>query len=270
MRSRSPLHPARKSPPPHRPPSPPQPAPPSEAGGEGAPGGVEAGAGLSEQHLSGQLHEVLETWSDFLEEETSVGGRIAAEGFVSGPTWDETAKWALWLFTARCPTLVHSGLPLARAASAASALSSPLSLKGPSSSSFHAAASGSSAGGSVGSATAAEGSVDASVRYHLGIAQSHLFRALYANMRDMGPGEWRLYWTRVYKQYESIFSDRGRRRWMEAAAADARARALRAGLGSARQRECADHASRLVWADLGKLRPRARPNVTATPVHNRW
>ena len=111
-----------------------------------------------------------------------------------------------------------------------------------------------------------------SVEQQLGFAQHEFLRGLYPGMRQMNRAEWRLYWARVHRAFERLFTRCGRQAWAETAAADARAKALRAGLSSARQREAASSAIKLVSKELKQLGRASTSKArggTQTGIHNR-
>ena len=54
-------------------------------------------------------------------------------------------------------------------------------------------------------------------------AMGHIWRLLYPRMESMAASEWRSYWELVMGKFNGFFTDEGRRRWAEAAGAEAMA-----------------------------------------------
>ena len=75
-------------------------------------------------------------------------------------------------------------------------------------------------------------------------------------MAQLSGGEWRLYWQRVAKSFASLFSDSRRASWADAAAAEARAAAIRLGKGTPRQQAAATQAIKFVTSALRPQLPR--------------
>ena len=69
---------------------------------------------------------------------------------------------------------------------------------------------------------------------------------------------WRLFWARVDKSLSSLFGDKRRSCWADAAAADARASAIRQGKRTPRQQAAAVHAIKFVMlrGEMGERRLR--------------
>ena len=237
--------------------------------------------GLDEQRRMRERHAIRETarsWMEFTEEVSELGGRLAADRLECGPTWQETLRWATWMIAQRCsqlsmhstsigwgdemPNPVLKGRPIS-----SSSPSVPLTAPAD-------AVVGTSLPrtapqlASTGTASKRAAERRQLVEERLEYAQSHVLRALYPGMRAMPRGEWRLYWARVHRSFERLFTRSGRRAWSDVAAAGASASAIRAGLSSARQRQAATSAIKLVNTELRERRP--KPGVAQpVAVHNR-
>ena len=96
------------------------------------------------------------------------------------------------------------------------------------------------------------------IEKHLTHAKDHIWAALYPALNEIPRGEWRLYWIRVFRNFQGFFSEKGRQRWGELAAADARASAVRAGLKPEEQNAAASKAVAMVRSVLrsGPVRKR--------------
>ena len=81
-------------------------------------------------------------------------------------------------------------------------------------------------------------------------AREHVWFALYPQLRNQRPGEWRLYWVRVESNFAAFYSDKGRNRWMQAASYTARAEAVREGKSSDEQEAAAMQAAQKVMGIL--------------------
>lgn len=88
------------------------------------------------------------------------------------------------------------------------------------------------------------------IETHLKLAQEHVWKALYPKMQALSKAEWRMYWQRVKRHFEASFSEKGAGHWKLAAAADARAEAIRSGKNEVEQAAAAAKAERLVVAML--------------------
>ena len=102
----------------------------------------------------------------------------------------------------------------------------------------------------------------------LNYAREHVWFALYPQMRHQRPGEWRLYWVRVESNFTAFYSDKGRNRWMEAAACTARAEAVREGKSSDEQEAAAMQAAQKVMGILHQpfhLKPASPRKVPELP-----
>lgn len=174
---------------------------------------------------------VVDKWFDYLGTSPTLSDELAraargerkADEF-GGPTWRHTLAWALWMLTTKIPgTAEHDRL---------GSLSSVAS----------------SSTGSLDDSTAIMGR--RVIEQFLRLAHEHVWQALYPDLQRIGGAEWRMYWQRVRTSFNAFFSNKGADRWKEAAAADARTAALRAGKSLAEQREAAMQAERLVHAML--------------------
>ena len=105
------------------------------------------------------------------------------------------------------------------------------------------------------------------IEKHLKLAQEHVWKALYPRMQTLGSAEWRLYWQRVKTSFEACFTDKGATQWRQAAAADARTAAVRAGKSAAEQDAAAAKAEKAVTAMLKAppRKPRQPKAVTDRP-----
>ena len=100
------------------------------------------------------------------------------------------------------------------------------------------------------------------IETHLQHAKTWLWPTLYPSVRAVPKGEWRLYWARVHKNFESFFTHAGRLRWTEVAVADARAEAVRSGCGAAEQEAAAWEATERVRTMLRTAVPPGRRGTT--------
>ena len=83
----------------------------------------------------------------------------------------------------------------------------------------------------------------------------------------MSAGEWRLYWSRVRKSFDTLFSDKRRSTWADAAAAEARATAIRQGKRTPRQQQAAAAAIKVVTSELRPKLPRGpRAQAPGSPA----
>ena len=235
------------------------------------------------------LLDATTIWLDFLELTPRVGARVAADSF-HGPTWQETAEWSVWMLVRLRPSLCDGrkrrtrqqqkgsfGEGPAAAADGSDAMTDPIARAAAATadghmfrvcptSSWAAAAGRTPASG----ASSAPGTLKTEVEVRLRLAKSHLWKELYPGLRQLSSGEWRLYWTRVERAFNRSFSPAGRKAWAEAAVANAKAAAVRAGLGSAREQEAATHAARIVSREMRAQEARQRGYSGTQPaVHNR-
>ena len=90
----------------------------------------------------------------------------------------------------------------------------------------------------------------AGIEQCLQYARDYVYFALYPQMKNKSPGEWRLYWVRVFTNFSAFYSEKGRQRWMDVAACAARATALRQGKTPAEQAAAEVKAVRNVCAML--------------------
>jgi hypothetical protein len=73
----------------------------------GAPPRHDGGGGKERRRQVSQtaLHEVVDRWRDFLDCHPDIDARLLADKSRSGPTWKDTAAWAVWLLTSLRPQL---------------------------------------------------------------------------------------------------------------------------------------------------------------------
>jgi hypothetical protein len=90
---------------------------------------------------------------------------------------------------------------------------------------------------------------------YLTLARDHVWRALFPSLHQLDAGEWRLYWARVFRNFEGFFSDKGRERWTQLAATEARAEAVRSGLTIDQQETAASKAVLVVREMLRRRQP---------------
>ena len=98
------------------------------------------------------------------------------------------------------------------------------------------------------------------IESYIKFAKEYVWGALYPAVKTFSRGEWRLYWKRVQLNFEGFFSDKGRQRWAELAAANARADAINAGKSPIEQETAAKRGVAMVACML-----RTRPLVKQSP-----
>lgn len=192
-----------------------------------AAGPAAAGTGEAEKEkppvgpLRMSLLAVVEKWFDYLGTMPQLSDQLAraargerTKGELGGPTWRNTVNWSLWMLTTKTDQQ-H----------------------------LHEVSTTSSTGG--GSRMSRQ-----HIQQYLKLAHEHVWRALYPDLGHQTGAEWRVYWQRVNTSFTELFSTKSSNRWKEAAAADARTAALRAGKSPAEQREAAQQAERLIESML--------------------
>lgn len=106
----------------------------------------------------------------------------------------------------------------------------------------------------------------AAIEQCLKYAKDYVYFALYPQMKKKGPGEWRLYWVRVFTNFAAFYSEKGRQRWMDVAACAARATALRQNKSVDEQTAAEVQAVRNVCAMLRSHHARRTPREPSLPV----
>ena len=96
------------------------------------------------------------------------------------------------------------------------------------------------------------------VEVYLKHAMGHIWRLLYPRMEGMAAPEWRSYWELVLGKLHGFFTDEGRRKWAEAAGAEAMALERNKGGGEAAQRAAREEAVRRVRDGLQAAMGHAR------------
>ena len=147
----------------------------------------------------------------------------------TGPTWKDTVSWALWMMT----------MPLRQA-------------------------------GPVGASATEMGFMSrGAIERHLRLAREYVFYALYPTMRTIRAGEWRIYWVRVSTNFAAFYSQKGRQRWVDMAAAAAKGTAIRQGKSVEAQRASELEAVRKVtsmFRSQGTAQSRRRSPKPALPA----
>ena len=200
------------------------------------------------------LIAVVDRWFDYLSTQPSLMHKFATAsrgeqssdepGEPGGPTWRDTVAWAVWLLAAQSGW--HPGTSFGPRPSSAPPASSVRSMR-----------SDASSGSSTSDGFSRLGMNRRAIERDLKLAQDYAWMALYPGLKRMSSADWRVYWHRVSSSFASFFSEKGSERWKLAAAADARAAALRAGKVPAEQHEAALQAERMVAAML-RTSPRGR------------